>query len=41
MLLYSLAVSKSLLKPIIQINKKLSNMDENSLTQIDKKDLPI
>jgi two-component system OmpR family sensor kinase len=41
MLLYSLAVSKSLLKPIIQINKKLSNMDENTLTQIDKKDLPI
>ncbi len=41
MLLYSLAVSKSLLKPILQINKKLSNMDENSLTKIDKKDLPI
>jgi two-component system OmpR family sensor kinase len=41
MLLYLLAVSKSLLKPIIQINKKLSNMDENSLTQIDNKDLPI
>jgi two-component system OmpR family sensor kinase len=41
MLLYSLAVSKSLLKPIIQINKKLSNMDENSLSQIDKKDLPV
>ena len=41
MLVYSLFVSKSLLKPILQINKKLSNMDENSLTQIDKKDLPI
>ena len=41
MLVYSLFVSKSLLKPIIQINKKLSNMDENSLTQIDEKDLPI
>jgi two-component system, OmpR family, sensor kinase len=41
MLLYSLGLSKSLLKPIIQINKKLSNMDENSLTQIDKKDLPV
>ena len=41
MLLYSLAVSRSLLKPILQINKKLSNMDENSLTKIDKKDLPI
>ena len=41
MLVYSLFVSKSLLKPIIQINKKLSNMDENSLSQIDKKDLPV
>lgn len=41
MLLYSLVLSKSLLKPIIQINKKLSNMDENSLTQIDEKDLPV
>ena len=40
MLVYSLFVSKSLLNPIIQINKKLSNMDENSLSQIDKKDLP-
>ncbi|MGE0052031.1 MAG: ATP-binding protein [Arcobacter sp.] len=41
MLLYSLVVSKSLLKPIMQINKKLSNMDEHSLSQIDTKDLPI
>lgn len=41
MLVYSLFVSKSLLNPIIQINNKLSNMDENSLTQIDEKDLPI
>lgn len=41
MLIYALAVSKSLLKPILQINKKLSNMDETSLAQIDKKDLPI
>ncbi len=40
MLLYSLIVSKSLLKPIMQINKKLSNMDENTLSQIDTKDLP-
>src|SRR5574344_2122773 len=40
MLLYSLIVSKSLLKPIMQINKKLSNMDENTLAQIDTKDLP-
>ncbi|RBQ32494.1 two-component sensor histidine kinase [Arcobacter sp. FW59] len=41
MLIYSLVVSKSLLKPIVQINKKLSNMDENSLSQIDTKDLPM
>lgn len=41
MLLYSVFVSKSLLRPILQINKKLSHMDENTLTQIDKKDLPI
>lgn len=41
MLLYSLVVSRSLLKPIIQINKKLANMDENSLSKIEKKDLPI
>ena len=41
MLVYSVFVSKSLLNPIIQINNKLSNMDENSLTQIDEKDLPI
>ena len=41
MLVYSLFVSKSLLKPIIQINNKLANMDENSLTQIDENDLPI
>ena len=40
MLLYSLIVSKSLLKPIMQINKKLSNMDESSLSSIDTKDLP-
>ena len=40
MLIYSLVVSKSLLKPIVQINKKLSNMDENSLSKIDTNDLP-
>jgi len=40
MLIYSLIVSKSLLKPILQINKKLSNMDENSLYKIDTQDLP-
>ena len=41
MLLYNVVVSRSLLKPIMQINKKLANMDENSLSQIDKKDLPV
>lgn len=41
MLIYSVIVSKSLLKPIMQINKKLANMDEHSLSQIDTKDLPI
>ena len=41
MLIYSLVVSKSLLKPIIQINNKLANMDEHSLSQIDENDLPI
>jgi len=41
MLIYSLIVSKSLLRPIVQINKKLSNMDENSLSYIDTKDLPM
>ncbi|WP_198305452.1 sensor histidine kinase [Arcobacter vandammei] len=40
MLLYSLIVSKSLLKPIMQINKKLSNMDEKTLSPISTKDLP-
>lgn len=41
MLVFSLFLSKSLLKPVIKFNKKLSNMDENSLSQIDKNDLPI
>ena len=40
MLIYSLVVAKSLLKPIVEINTKLSNMDENSLSQIDTKNLP-
>lgn len=40
MLIYSLVVSRNLLKPIVEINKKLSNMDENSLSQIDTKNLP-
>jgi two-component system OmpR family sensor kinase len=38
---YAFTLSKTLLKPIIQITNKLSNMDENFLTQIDKKKLPI
>jgi len=40
-ILYAFAVSKTLLKPIIQITEKLSNMNENFLTQIDKNNLPI
>lgn len=40
-ILYALAVSKTLLTPIINITHKLSNMNENSLTQIDTKKLPI
>jgi len=40
-ILYAFTVSKSLLRPIIQITRKLTNMDENFLTQIDKKNLPI
>lgn len=39
--LYAFTVSKTLLKPIIQITNKLSNMDENYLTQINKNNLPI
>jgi two-component system OmpR family sensor kinase len=40
-ILYAFTVSKTLLRPIIQITEKLSNMNENYLTQIDKKTLPI
>ncbi len=40
-ILYALAVSKTLLNPIINITNKLSNMNENSLTQIDTTNLPI
>ncbi len=40
-ILYAFTVSKTLLKPILQINKKLSNMNENYLTQINKNSLPI
>ena len=39
--LYAFTVSKTLLRPIIQITKNLSNMDENYLTQINKRNLPI
>jgi len=39
--LYAFAVSKTLLRPIILITEKLSNMNENFLTQIDKNALPI
>ena len=38
---YAFAVSKTLLIPIIKITRKLSNMNENSLAQIDVKKLPI
>jgi two-component system OmpR family sensor kinase len=40
-ILYAFTVSKTLIKPILQITKKLSNMDENFLTQINKNNLPI
>jgi len=40
-ILYAFAVSQTLLAPIINITKKLSNMDVNSLTRIDTKKLPI
>lgn len=39
--LYAFTVSKTLLRPIIQIANKLSNMDENYLTPIQKNNLPI
>ena len=37
---YAVTVSKTLLKPILLINDKLSKMNENYMTQIDKKSLP-
>lgn len=40
-IMYAFAVSKTLLMPIIRITQKLSNMNENSLSQIDTKKLPI
>lgn len=39
--LYAFTVSKTLLGPIISITEKLSKMNENYLTKIDKKTLPI
>ncbi len=39
--IYALAVSKNLLVPIINITKRLSNMNENSLTRIEPNTLPI
>ncbi len=40
-IVYAFAVSKTLLFPIIKITQKLSNMNANSLDQIDIKTLPI
>ena len=40
-ILYAFAVSRTLLSPILNITKKLSNMDENSLTKINAQKLPI
>ena len=38
--LYAFTVSKTLLAPILNLTKKLSKMDENSLTKIDTNKLP-
>lgn len=40
-IIYAFAVSKTLLFPIIKITQKLSNMNANSLDQIDTKSLPL
>lgn len=40
-IIYAFAVSKTLLLPILRITKKLSNMDENSLTLIKVDRLPV
>ena len=40
-ILYAFTLSKTLLRPIIQINRKLSNMNENFLTPINEKTLPV
>ncbi len=39
-IIYAFAMSKTLLFPILRITNKLSNMNENSLTQIDTKKMP-
>jgi two-component system OmpR family sensor kinase len=40
-ILYALAVSKTLLYPIVNISNKLSNMNEFELTKIDENKLPL
>ncbi len=40
-IVYAFAMSKTLLFPILKITSKLSNMNENSLTQIDTKKMPV
>ena len=40
-IMYAFAMSKTLLLPIIKITNKLSNMDENSLAEIDTKKMPV
>lgn len=40
-IVYAFAMSKTLLFPILRITQKLSNMNENSLTQIDTNKLPV
>jgi len=40
-IIYALAVSKTLLFPIINLSNKLSNMDEHTLTKINENKLPI
>ncbi len=40
-IIYALAVSKTLLFPIVNLSNRLSNMDEHTLTQINEKKLPV
>ncbi len=40
-IIYAMTVSKNLLAPILNITKRLSNMNENSLTRIEPSTLPI